>query len=194
MNHIRVVFRRILFRALVAGTGLLFCGCSAFGPLAPEYPGLTEKGPAPSDMTKVEGSYMALPPGWSTQPTDESVADAVKVSFVKDGTTIHGKLLCHTPLMSRKQSGVIMRDAAQESSGNARVVRGPYALGDSVMAPVIERLEGTVTAKGSEREMGFWIAYNIEDLGCHYGLFVAGTPEDIAQIEPEIVAIVHSIR
>lgn len=179
---------------LVALFTVAVVGCGAMGPRAPLYPG----GPSaePTDMRPIEqnGFEMALPAGWETQPVASNLEEVVKVAFRKSNTSVHGQLQCHSPFLTVQDAGITMEEAVLSVSGNARLTRGPYALSDSLMAPVVAGYEGTVTSKGREKDFSFWIAYNIGDMNCQYGVFMFGLRGDMSSIEPEFVAIVRSMQ
>ena len=87
-----------------------------------------------------------------------------------------------------------MRNAVKGTSGNARLVTGPYALGNSIGAPVFEAYEGTVTSRGQELAMKFYIAWNYQTFTCQLTVFLAGSTADAANIEPEFVAMIRTLK
>lgn len=169
-------------------------GCGITGPLAPPYNGTAVL--PNTQMTPVANQKIkyALPPGWSAVPIDSVNPGVIIAAFQKDHTSVNGKILCNSAFLTRAKSGEVMREAVRATSGTATSAWGPFALGKSFAAPVVQEYEGTVTAKGQEKTLDFWIGYNVNSLSCQYGLLIVGTKADAAGLQRDVIAIMRSLK
>jgi hypothetical protein len=143
-------------------------------------------------LVKVEqGGYdIGLPEGWALDASDAYDRSVVVLSAKKGAAVL--VVMKHSPFISRSGHGEIAASAVKSAAGNAQRVFGPWALGGSVTSPVIEGWTGTVTTKGQEMLMGFYVAWNMESLGAKYTILMTLPGGEFQAMEVPFAAMVMS--
>jgi hypothetical protein len=168
---------------------LAIAGCA----MAPPYPG--SPAPEPRDLRPIKhnGVTISVPAGWELEPDAPNSPELLRATLKKSGTTVKLQIHCHSPFVTRDGTADIMHAVVRSVLTGAERVRGPYALGSSIAAPVLEGYTGRVTWEGNEQQMISYVAYNVDALTCKYGLFLIGSAADASRIEPEFVAMLRSL-
>lgn len=183
--------RHVFSSAIIATTALVLTGCLG-GPSIPDYPGsgIAE----PTNLTEVvfEKATISLAPGWEKnmgQVNNETI-----VAGFKKGPSI-GYVQCMSSLLKADVVGDVMREGVAGASGNAQLVRGPFAVAGGLNKPYIEVHQGTVTSEGQEVDATFYIGYNsFRYLGCNYGMMLVHRGKPNPEAEADFVAMFRTLK
>ena len=186
-TNLKHVFRS----AIIAGTALILTGCLG-GPSIPEYPG---SGAAePTNLTEVvfEKATISLAPEWEK---DMSMVnnDTIVAGFKKDSSM--GYVQCMSSFLKANDVGDVVRSGVTGASGNAQLVRGPFAVAGGLNKPYIEVHQGTITSEGQEIDAAFYIGYNsFRYMGCNYGITLIHTGAPNPETEADFVAMFRTLK
>jgi len=191
MFIVSITLKHVFRLAAIAGTALILSGCLG-GPSIPDYPGSGAAEPAKLTEVVFEKATISLAPGWD-KDTSMVNNDTIVAGF-KKGPSI-GYVQCMSSLLKADVVGDVMREGVAGASGNAQLVRGPFAVAGGLNKPYIEVHQGTVTSEGQEIDAAFYIGYNsFRYLGCNYGVMLIHTGTPNPETEAEFVAMFRTLK
>lgn len=169
---------------------LLIAGCGVLKAQYPVYP--NERDDEPSDLVAVTAGEFSLqlPPDWEPAAYTGESAD-IQAAFVKPDSSLElrvysMKQITGIPAVKIEDARLIMKDSLPGSVPTQ--ISGPYAIEDSVMAPIFEEFLVTVVEEGREKQLGAYIGFNLAR-GTSYGVSMVGEQDEVAQSEPAFRAI-----
>lgn len=176
---------------IVGGMFLILAGCG--GIMKAQYPVYPyERDDEPAELVEVtSGEFtMKLPPGWEPAPyLGES--EEIQAAFVKPGTSLEVKVYGMKQITGLRavrieDAQTIMRNSLPGSVPSR--IAGPYAISDSVFAPIFEYYRVRVVEKGQEEHLGAYTGFNLART-VSYGVSMVGDQEEIEAAEPAFRAM-----
>lgn len=147
--------------------------------------------------TTYEDFSMQLPPGWEPATFGGESSD-VKAVFVKPGTSLQLRVIklkqvgTGLAAVGIEKAREMVRDALPGNKPYSW--EGPYALKNSVFAPIFEGYSLTVLEQGREKDLYAYTGYNLAHglLGESYGIAMYGDTEDMEDAQPAFRAIIDA--